>query len=291
MNPAKNELVPEAAGMAPAPVGGQVVRTSASFGDESPVVPDAGLVAPRVAPTPWRNGFLVPYEDTEIHNWFERDRALVELRHAPTQETIMQWVDDEVTQALDDGFITGGRGPRPTDEAFRRSAYEYAESVGRLDVVLYYKGCGVHVVEACSLLLLGAPEPVTPRDLAEFQAFLGETLKQELSGAEVTVRLADKDARSTFCVAVDANGRQAYGLAEKVYSICRRCREDVDSWLGLPAGDDEMDPWGRDPSIFTEDERGRLADLWSRVPNLSMEEDLDRKSLEGRVRASHMGGA
>lgn len=98
--------------------GATVVQTASSLRAEDLV----GLAKPRI-----------PLEDTEIHTWFERDRAHVELRHIQTQETIVEWWDEAVTQALEDGFLSAGRGPRPSDEAFRRSAYEYAECAGMLD--------------------------------------------------------------------------------------------------------------------------------------------------------------
>ena len=95
-----------------------VVQTASSLRAEDLV----GLAKPQI-----------PLKDTEIHTWFERDRAHVELRHIETQETIAEWWDEAVTQALEDGFLSAGRGPRPSEDAYWRSAYEYAESVGMLD--------------------------------------------------------------------------------------------------------------------------------------------------------------
>lgn len=42
---------------------------------------------------------------TEIHMWFERDRQLVELRDPETDETIIEWIDDSVSEAVEDGFL------------------------------------------------------------------------------------------------------------------------------------------------------------------------------------------
>jgi hypothetical protein len=58
------------------------------------------------------------YGDTEINTWFERDRSHVELRNRLTDETIVEWWDEDVTQAVDDGFLN------PND--WHASAYRYA---------------------------------------------------------------------------------------------------------------------------------------------------------------------
>ncbi len=57
---------------------------------------------------------------TELHTWFERDRAHVELRRVLTQETVIEWWDE----AVEDGFID------PRD--YHGSAREYAQSHGLL---------------------------------------------------------------------------------------------------------------------------------------------------------------
>lgn len=62
-------------------------------------------------------------QDTKIHTWFERDRAHVELRDARTDETLVEWWDEDVSQAVEDGFL------RPRD--WHGSAYEYWESMMR----------------------------------------------------------------------------------------------------------------------------------------------------------------
>lgn len=61
-------------------------------------------------------------ENLELHTWFERDRAHVELRDRVTDETIVEWWDDEVAQMVEDGFLN------PKD--YKGSAIEYARSVG-----------------------------------------------------------------------------------------------------------------------------------------------------------------
>ena len=65
-----------------------------------------------------------PYsiDDLDLHTWFERDRAHVELRDPITDETVVEWWDDAVTEAVDDGFLD------PRD--WKRSAFDYARHVG-----------------------------------------------------------------------------------------------------------------------------------------------------------------
>ena len=69
-------------------------------------------------------GPLVPFDDTEIHTWFERDRLHVELRNTATDDTIIEWWDDAVKEAIEDGFLD----PRN----YHESAYSYAQYVGIL---------------------------------------------------------------------------------------------------------------------------------------------------------------
>jgi hypothetical protein len=56
------------------------------------------------------------FSQTEIHTWFERDRAMVDLRDSNTGDTLIEWWDDAVTEAVEDGFLN------PRD--WHGSAYE-----------------------------------------------------------------------------------------------------------------------------------------------------------------------
>lgn len=58
----------------------------------------------------------------ELHTWFERDRAHVELRDTTTNKTIVEWWDEEVFEAIEDGFLD----PRDLEG----SATAYAEAMG-----------------------------------------------------------------------------------------------------------------------------------------------------------------
>lgn len=67
--------------------------------------------------------------DTELFTWFERDRAHVELRDRRTGETIVEWWDDDVRQAIEDGLLPH----RWTDAKGHGAAFEYAKSTGLIE--------------------------------------------------------------------------------------------------------------------------------------------------------------
>lgn len=67
-----------------------------------------------------RSTFKKPYH---LETWFERDRQHVELLDA-NDKTILEWWDEEVSEAIEDGFLD----PRN----LLGSATEYAESIGAL---------------------------------------------------------------------------------------------------------------------------------------------------------------
>ena len=57
-------------------------------------------------------------DETGIKTWFERDRRHVELYRKDTDETIVEWWDDEASSMVEDGYL------KPDD--WHGSAYEYA---------------------------------------------------------------------------------------------------------------------------------------------------------------------
>lgn len=69
----------------------------------------------------------LPIEETQIATWFERDRAHVALINNRTDETIVEWWDEAVSEAIEDGFLTSRN--------LHSSAYDYAASIGLLPVV------------------------------------------------------------------------------------------------------------------------------------------------------------
>jgi hypothetical protein len=68
-------------------------------------------------------------DDTDLETWFERDRAHVELRDRLTGQTVVEWWDNDVQQAIDDGFLPY----RWSDAAAHAAAFEYAKNVGLIE--------------------------------------------------------------------------------------------------------------------------------------------------------------
>jgi len=64
---------------------------------------------------------------TELLTWFERDRAHIELRNKLDDSTIVEWWDEDVAKAIEDGSLN------PRD--YHSTAYEYADVCGMLPEV------------------------------------------------------------------------------------------------------------------------------------------------------------
>lgn len=72
-------------------------------------------------------------ENTTLDYWFERDRAYVGLLDKETDEVIVEWWDEAVAEAIDDGYLSDdafvlGRCLYP--ERLHASAVEYANEMG-----------------------------------------------------------------------------------------------------------------------------------------------------------------
>jgi hypothetical protein len=76
--------------------------------------------------------------DTELDTWFERDRSHVNLKRKDTGETIIEWWDDAVGEAVEDGFLNA--------RDYHGSAFEYAESMGLTDGKRR-SGVSIHVAD------------------------------------------------------------------------------------------------------------------------------------------------
>src|SRR6266404_7398863 len=75
-----------------------------------------------------KQGKPVNIDCTELHTWFERDRAHVELRSKLDDKTIVEWWDDAVSEAVEDGFLDS--------RDYHQTAYGYAKERGMLPRVL-----------------------------------------------------------------------------------------------------------------------------------------------------------
>ena len=67
--------------------------------------------------------------DYVVSVWFERDRANVSLS-TPRGRVIFDLWDDDVFQAIEDGFLPEPSHPRPTDAMWQPCAVAYAKSQG-----------------------------------------------------------------------------------------------------------------------------------------------------------------
>lgn len=73
-----------------------------------------------IPPPTATNESLLRLSQTRLDTWFERDRAHVHLTDL-RGNTIIEWWDDEVHAAIEDGFLD------PRD--YHRSAFEYARDL------------------------------------------------------------------------------------------------------------------------------------------------------------------
>lgn len=71
--------------------------------------------------------------NTELHTWFERDRAHVELRDSTTANTIVEWWDEGVAEAIEDGYLPSKAfimGRLHSESMLHSAAVEYANEIG-----------------------------------------------------------------------------------------------------------------------------------------------------------------
>jgi hypothetical protein len=86
-----------------------------------------------------KRGKPVNIDCTELHTWFERDRAHVELRSNLDDKTIVEWWDEDVSSAIEDGFLPSDAfimGRLHNENKLHTAAYEYAKERGMLPVVV-----------------------------------------------------------------------------------------------------------------------------------------------------------
>jgi hypothetical protein len=83
---------------------------------------------------------------TELITWCERDRAHVELRSKVDDSTIVEWWDEDLRQAVEDGFLPYGDTDNRYDAKLHSAAYEYAKEREMLPLIPthYIYGSGEH---------------------------------------------------------------------------------------------------------------------------------------------------
>ena len=68
-------------------------------------------------------------EDYVCTTWFERDRKNVRLE-TPQGRVVFDLWDEEVDEAIEDGFLAPPRVQRPTDKDWQPAAVQYALETG-----------------------------------------------------------------------------------------------------------------------------------------------------------------
>ena len=71
--------------------------------------------------------------DYVCFTWFERDRANIRLETPNGQEVFDLW-DDDVFQAVEDGFLTTPRRPRAPSADWQPHAVRYAIAMGFITI-------------------------------------------------------------------------------------------------------------------------------------------------------------
>lgn len=72
-------------------------------------------------------------EDFICQVWFERDRAHIHLE-TPDGRTVFDLWDESVFQAIEDGYLTPPRRPRPSSAEWQPAAVQYAVDTGLLSL-------------------------------------------------------------------------------------------------------------------------------------------------------------
>lgn len=67
----------------------------------------------------------------EVSVWFERDRKHLALSRSDGS-LVFELRDEQVEEAIEDGFLTSPRHPRPSDEDWREHLINYAHHYGLL---------------------------------------------------------------------------------------------------------------------------------------------------------------
>jgi len=127
-------------------------RFMAEHGANNPhvqTVADAERIARTEQKKAAKPGKPLNIDSTELHTWFERDRAHVELRNKLTDETIVEWWDESVHEAIEDGFLPDDAfimGKLHNENALHTAAYDYAKEHGMLPTVAphYIAMSGMH---------------------------------------------------------------------------------------------------------------------------------------------------
>jgi hypothetical protein len=80
-------------------------------------------------------------KNTEVHLWSERDRNTLELRHVKTQKTLAWWIDEELLELMEDGFLAVGSW-KDNDPTAHETALAYFKYLTGADKEFELAGLG-----------------------------------------------------------------------------------------------------------------------------------------------------
>jgi len=70
-------------------------------------------------------------DDYKVHTWFERDRAHVELRNETLDQTVVEFWDEDVEQAVEDGFLNLKNKTKTLDSLMEYAYDRHLISLGK----------------------------------------------------------------------------------------------------------------------------------------------------------------
>lgn len=70
--------------------------------------------------------------DYVCSTWFERDRQSITLTTPQGREVVSLW-DDDVTDAVESGYLSPPRRPRPSDDDWQPCVVAYARDMGLIN--------------------------------------------------------------------------------------------------------------------------------------------------------------
>lgn len=94
---------------------------------------------------------LIERDRYEAHAWFERDRKNLCLTDLFTNTEVVSLWDDDVEQAIEDGFLRPPRPPRPKDRDWLEPLLAYARSQDALAEPVAFEAAGADANTASSL--------------------------------------------------------------------------------------------------------------------------------------------
>lgn len=120
--------------------------------------------------------------DLVCHVWFERDRKNLRLETNDGEEVFCLW-DADVDDAIESGYLSPPRMPRPADSEWLQPAIDYAEARGLLKV----DAMSLPMFEVVAVGFNGETDETDDR-IIWVRARSAEVLAQAIDGTEATFK-------------------------------------------------------------------------------------------------------